>query len=337
MSGNSLMDKWRVCCSVVFCALVLVAAPGPAEAQVSSEKAAAEALFDQGVELLKAGDYGRACEKLESSQRIDPGIGTLLYLGDCYERLGRTASAWATFREAASKAEAAGESERARVGGKRADALELRLSRVTIRMAPENKEIPELVVLESGREMNRALWGTAVPVDPGELKVVVQAPGYESFQAMITIKEATSDNSLDIPPLVSLPQVAENEGAVGASDAARPEDRGGSGDARRLAGYILGGAGIVGIGVGSTFGVFALSKKTKYENRCEAGCTEEGAKLSEEAVNAARVSTIGFIAGGVLLAGGIVLVVTSPKTRKTAHVEINPTFGGAHLTLGGSF
>src|SRR4051794_20217691 len=74
---------------------------GPvAMAQSTSDKVAAESLFDQGRDAMRKSDFARACGLLERSQKLDPAVGTLLYLGECYERSGRTASAWATFREA---------------------------------------------------------------------------------------------------------------------------------------------------------------------------------------------------------------------------------------------
>jgi hypothetical protein len=51
----------------------------------ASDKAAAEALFDQGVRLMKQNSFAEACPKLEESDRIDPAVGTLLYLGECYD------------------------------------------------------------------------------------------------------------------------------------------------------------------------------------------------------------------------------------------------------------
>jgi serine/threonine-protein kinase len=90
-----------------------------ATAHAQNDKAAAEALFDQGVRLMKQNSFNDACPKLEESERIDPAVGTLLYLGECYERVGKTASAWATFREAASLANNMNQSDRARVAGSR--------------------------------------------------------------------------------------------------------------------------------------------------------------------------------------------------------------------------
>src|SRR6266498_1038121 len=83
-------------------AFVLLAhLPGAASAQVSAEnRAAAQALFDLGRTLITSGRAEEACPKFEESQRLDPGVGTQLNLADCYDRTGRTASAWTLYIEA---------------------------------------------------------------------------------------------------------------------------------------------------------------------------------------------------------------------------------------------
>ena len=67
-------------------------------AQSAADKAAAEGLFDQGRASMQEGDFAKACGLLERSQHIDPGVGTLLYLAECYEKSGRTASARSSAR-----------------------------------------------------------------------------------------------------------------------------------------------------------------------------------------------------------------------------------------------
>src|SRR5688572_1623106 len=69
-------------------------------AQEANDKAAAEVLFEQGRALLLEGKVDQACPKLSESLRLDRGIGTMLFLAECWQRMGKTASAWAQFREA---------------------------------------------------------------------------------------------------------------------------------------------------------------------------------------------------------------------------------------------
>src|ERR1700678_3583891 len=81
-----------------------VLASGTAWGQSASGAAAAEALFDEGKALMAAGNYASACPKFAESNRLDEGIGTSLWLADCFEKNGQTASAWAEFRAAAALA-----------------------------------------------------------------------------------------------------------------------------------------------------------------------------------------------------------------------------------------
>ena len=90
----------------IVCGVLCVGAGAQAQGS-ADQKAAAEALFDKGLAAMKQGEYAQACAFLEQSQSVERGIGTMLYLAECYEKLGRTASAWAMFREAASAAKAA--------------------------------------------------------------------------------------------------------------------------------------------------------------------------------------------------------------------------------------
>ena len=110
-------------------------------AQSAANKAAAEALFDQGRSLTQSGDYAQACQKFEASQKLDEGIGTLLYLADCYEKTGRTASAWATFKEVASMAGAQGQPSRQKLAKQRALALEPGLAKVIIEVAQGDEKV----------------------------------------------------------------------------------------------------------------------------------------------------------------------------------------------------
>src|SRR5579859_4583015 len=84
----------------------LASAPLANAEQASGDVARAEALFNEGVKLMESGQLGEACPKFAASQKLVRGIGVTLYLAECYERAGKTASAWAQFRLAESLASA---------------------------------------------------------------------------------------------------------------------------------------------------------------------------------------------------------------------------------------
>src|SRR5437868_42497 len=83
--------------------LAIVAAfsvpPRSTRADGAPAKAAAEALYQVGKRLMQQGQYPEACPKLAASQQLDPGVGTLLLLGECQERAGNLASAWLAFEQ----------------------------------------------------------------------------------------------------------------------------------------------------------------------------------------------------------------------------------------------
>ena len=309
-------------------------------AQSASEKAAAESLFDQGVDLLKKGEVAAACKKLEKSQSVDPGIGTLLYLGECYKQLGRTASAWATFREASSKAQAAGETERAAAGSTRADALEPELSFVSFEVAAETSALAGLKVVQGGSEVSPALFGTKVPVDPGDLKVVATAPGYESFEIAIKIQKGPAETTISIPALPALPaSETEPEEPKEGEASETDEHNKAPGKTQRAVGIALGAVGALGLGVGTAFGILAINADKDADAVCDDTTCDPGSNGyddSKTAITYGNVSTIAIAAGAALAVGGVVLYLTAPK-RQTTGLLVLPRMGGAQLSFGGSF
>ncbi len=307
------------------CSLWFVAAV--AGAQNATDKAAAEALFDQGVRLMKQNNFAEACPKLEESDRVDPAVGTLLYLGECYERVGKTASAWATFREAASLATNSNQADRARVAASRAQALEPKLSRLSVELAPEAR-VSGVVVRRGTQRLEPSLYGTPLPVDPGEYKIEVTAPGYETWSTPIKVEAGGASASVRVPGLVKSatpvepaaapdtpPSVASGSlpPAVSAPAPTRADGSAQGITTQQTLGLVVGGVGVVGVGLGSYFGVRAISKNSDAEEHCPKSgfCVDdEGLSLTKKANKAATASNIAFIAGGVLVATGAVLYLT---------------------------
>jgi hypothetical protein len=135
------------------------------QAQVSlSDKTTAEVLFERARELSRDGKHVEACSRFEQSQAIEPSLGTMLYLADCYERIGRSASAWTLFLEASSQAAAAGQPDRAHAGQRRAQQLEPSLSKLSVYVAPES-DLPGLELTRNGTLVPHGAWGVTIPVD----------------------------------------------------------------------------------------------------------------------------------------------------------------------------
>jgi hypothetical protein len=310
------------------CASVLASAP-LAQAAAAAEKAAAEALFDDGLRLMKAGSFAEACPKLESSEQIDPAVGTLLYLAECYEKIGRSASAWATFREAASLAQTSGQTDRAKTAQDRAARLEPELARLTIDISTEARAIPGLTVRRGASSVALQLSGVAVPVDPGEIVVEAAAPGHATFSTKLVVS-ARSRGQVSIPPLAELPAservapTAESS-AQPAQPLAPPRSDEPAAPVAKKSGFpvlpvLLGGVGLVGIGVGSYFGLRAISAAGDARDLCPGGrCREKrGDDLMDDANSFARISNVTFGIGAGALAAGIVVYLLMPSGDSTA-------------------
>ena len=197
---------------VMTMAMVALAA-GSAGAQPQDEKAVAEVLFLEGQRLLAAGQIEAACAKFEESERHDQAIGTLLNLGNCFEKAGRTASAWATFKEVADMAVAAHDATREQYAKQRAASLTPRLSKLTI-VVPAEVNTDGLVIRRDGVQVGAALWGVAVPVDPGQHKIDVAAPGRRTWSTVANVEPDGSQSTVPIPALDRDPTATPAQPAV---------------------------------------------------------------------------------------------------------------------------
>lgn len=319
-------------------------APGEALAQASpSDKAAAESLFDRGLALMRDGKFQEACQVLEQSQTIERGIGTMLYLAECYEKLGRTASAWALFREAASEARAGGQGSRAEAGAARAAALEPKLSKLTVHVDPKN-EMPGFELVRDGQVVSRGMFGVAVPVDPGEHRLEARAPGYLPWTGSARVGLEKDSASISVPELrVDTSQPAEPASAPSAVAAPTASPRAPEHDAspsspQRTAGLVVGGVGVVALGIGGYFGLSALGKKNDAEEQCPSNrCgDEDGVDLNDEAKSAATLSNVFVFGGAALAATGVVLYLTAPSPS-AASASVFSDGRSVKLSVGGAF
>lgn len=296
----------------------------------AAQRATAEAMFQQATQLMDQQRYAQACEKFAASQELDPGLGTQLYLADCYDRAGRSASAWALFREVEDRARRANQADRERIARERAEALESKLSRLEVRVSAP-RELPGLEVSLAGAAVPSASWNAALPVDPGTLKIEVRAPGHKTWTSQVKVAPGASQQVVEVPALAVEPRASRQP----STSPVHPEP---PSSAQRAAGIVVGSAGLIGLAVGGFFGYRAYARNQESKGECRAdspnSCTPAGARKRDEASDAAKLSTIFTLSGVGLFATGVTLVLTapSPSTEAARRGRANTAWG---LELGG--
>jgi hypothetical protein len=299
-------------------AVALLIVPVTAQAQISAaDKAAADALFKEGKELLDAGRAAEACGKLAESQRIDARLGTLLNLATCHETVGKTASAWAAYNEAAAQAAATRQGEREKFARGKLAELEAKLSKLTLVVA---EPPPGLVVNLDGSELRAAALGTAIPVDPGPHVIEARAPGHVPWSAKVDAAPGPAERRVDVPKLTSdaPPPPAAPPPASAPVPSPAPSK------VRSAAGLGAFAAGSAVLGAGVFFGLRTFALRDDAERDCVGDrCTQAGLDRYDDARTSATISTIAIPVGVLLMAAGAYFVLFQPSADRSA-LAISP-------------
>jgi hypothetical protein len=302
----------------------------------ANDKAVAERLYNDGVALMERNDYAGACPKFAESLRVESGIGTMLHLADCYEKEGKLASAWAQFREAAEVA-AKGQDTRATVARQRASALEPKLSTLTI-VVPAASSFDGLEIKRDGSLVGRGQWGSPIPLDAGPHTISAAAPHHVAWSAPVQLAADHASQTVTVPLLA----IDETPGPVvpivpapplGDPTAPAPPPASGL-STRQVLGISVGGAGLIGIGLGAYFGLHAKSlfDDSNAPGDCTGNdCTRAGANVRDSARDSAMGANVSFALGLAALAGGAVIYFTAPKEGAS---EPAPRVGFSALPLG---
>ncbi len=310
--------------------LVALCWASPALAQTTDQRA--EQLFREGRDAIDRSDYATGCAKFAESLRLTQRPGPLLNLANCEEHQGRFVSALAHWTDGIALLPPS--DERVTAARQRVEALSRRIPRITIVLAASAPD--GATVTLDGAAVSRAALGVPQPTDLGEHVIVAAAPGHTDARSTLILAEGERREITVTPgmPLAAPPPTAAPPSIV--APPPLPSSNG-----ARTAGFVIGGVGLVGVAVGAITGGMTIGKKSTVDEECSANrCTGQPAR---DAANAGKtlstVSTVAFIAGGVGLAAGVVLVLTSGPRRAptTATLGAMPIPGGGVLSLEGSF
>jgi hypothetical protein len=333
-------------------AQALIAAPAEGPSQTTPADAAspgaqptkvgispARQLFQHAKSLLEEGQVFQACAEFEASLGLQDGVGTRYNLADCWERLGRTASAHGMFTKVAELTRSAGQNERADEAEERAHLLEARLSRVQLRVQGNTDG---LTIILDGDSLASDAANQAFAVDPGAHHLEAREPGRTPWNLSFEVPLGPVLVPVVILPLSSAPPtvaVPPTQPAAAAAPAvqappalpAEPEVDDSPDRPRRALMFGLAGVGVVGLAAAGTMTKDFISANDSAKAICPSGehCSEADVQRHEEFVNDARrarnwIVITGAVGGSALLASCILWLTESDPDEAHASVRATP-------------
>lgn len=343
------VTTWRV--SVRTAILAVMWAPSGLAQDAAG---AAQLLFEQGRDLLRAGNTAEACPMLEESQRLDPANGTLLALAMCHEAEGQLASAWEEYTSVVALAKRDGQTEREEWSSERAAALRPRLSTLELRVPEAVRRLPRLKVTNNGVLLPSGGWNLAMPVDGGEYHITAGAEGYRLWETTIVVTNEGHHQVQVVPMLeVESPPPVSEEPAVTAPELRRvtlsrePQAAPSSSDELSTSQTV--GVASMGLGLAGWLASGALTiamlRKDAEADKCTGLCRQG---RQEEAVRYGNWATGMGVAGTAAIAAGAALYLwtgdadAAPSVAHSvaptvAHVEIDVARQSVGLAVNGSF
>lgn len=321
------------------CMMLTVVVPRHAQAQGANVLEATQEQKDEAqvkfLEARKAFDERRfvdAVSGFRASYDVVASPNTHLMIAHAMRELGRYAEAYgvldAVEREANEAAKQDAKYEQTATLARDERALlrdEVALLSITV-PSPE----PGATLTVGDRPVPRSDWGRPIAVDPGIVTVVYQGAddpivkqvsGEAGGEVSVTLERAPDDPPP--PPVPTTPPV-ENGGIWQWTGT------------QRYIAYGVAGLGVGALIGGAVTGGLALSKHGELEDACgDSPCPErqddiDGGKTLMTTTN------VLLIAGGVLVAGGVVLFLTAPDEAPTEGVTAL-RMGPGSLSIEGRF
>lgn len=180
------------------------------------------------------------------------------------------------------------------------------------------------VMTATGRPIVESLDGHAVEMEPGGHHFVFVGADGVRVEKKTIIREG--EKAQNVSAMFEAPP---GEKPLTPAVAEIPEPT----PTIRYVGYGLAATGGVALGFGAIFGLNAIVQKNAANCDAEGAC-DPGPR--GEALAAARISTIAFIAGGVLGAAGVTLIVLSPR-HSGAVRRVGASLAPGGMLVGGTW
>lgn len=309
------MELKGVIRTVCFCG-ILLSFPSLAFAQ----DAAAEALFRSAQQAVQGGDWETACARFLESNRLDPAPGTVLNLARCSEELGRLASAWKYYKEVEEKLAEA--DPRAHYAANKVAELQPRVP--TIQFITPQGEDSELAfeLIVNGTRYKMATLGVALPFDPGEIHIQVEADGHDPHIVTLDLAEGENiSHQIQLGPLQAEPR----------HPTSNTKKTGGQ-RALTIASFAVGGVGAAAAVFGGIWAGVELGTVNDPQHCLNGSCDQTGADASSRG----RTAVVLLGTGAAVCAIGVGLGTFLLLKNDEQEVALRPLPGGAMFSFGGN-
>ena len=281
----------------------------------AADPAAARAQLEAGYELKEQGNYKDALPHLVESLRLDPQLKTLTNLADCEDHLGQLVAAQQHWVMARDRAGVEGNAKLKASAEARLVALESRMPKLVIKLGPNAPANTE--VARDGTVLGNISMGVPLPTDTGNHTIAARAPGLAEQTFTVTLAEG-EQKELTVEPGAALPPSAVVEAPV--TPAAGDKGSASAWSSQKTMAVASAGIAVVGVGLGTVFGVSTGSSWSAAQRDCGKGCGPTSTAASERttALTDATVSDVMFVVAGAAAVGAVVLWVTAPKRHEEA-------------------
>lgn len=301
-------------------------------ADEATDIATARSLGQDGVMLADQGKCPAAVEKLARAEQLHHAPTTALRLAECEIEIGRIVAG--TERLERLVREPLGPSAPAPFTAAQARArtvLAAAQPRIaTLRISVKAPPGTAYSVLVDDEAVPPAMIDAERPTDPGTRKLTASAKGFLPASAEVTLKDGEPGSvvlSLEPDPR------APAEPATGGSTQGAA-----AGEHRSIVPWVVLGVGVAGLALGAVGGGIVASKASSLDDRCpDKRCPPGTQDRIDSASTWATVSTVGFVAGGVGVAAGIVMLLLGKSSGTTTTAGVRPVLGARHLGLEGRF
>jgi hypothetical protein len=284
------------------------------------EREAARAITRSGAEYFDAGDWERAREHFHRAYALIKAPTLALMEARALVKLGRFVEATEAYARAMNvTTDEASEPFRKAASDARTESSALQrrvpLLRFEIRSSPAEVRV-------DGQALSMSQLRSGVALDPGTHVIAVTRRDNAETWETVTVREGEV-RTFAIEPA---PQAQNDRTSPSSRSSLRPFT---------WAAFATGGAGLA---VGIVSGVLAVDRKAELDRMCAGGtCPPAAARTLDSYDGYKTTSTVGYVAGFVGVATGVVLlVVTSPGSAPPARVGtfLSPTQSGIVVTGG---